>query len=427
MAFNKSSTSDGPKLEKPKKKTSFRNTKFVIEKSLPAFDAAYDAGVMGVHGLSLDGRRVRLSDGRCVTDFVRCSYLGLDNHPKLIEGAVSAVTRYGSLHWSCARTRLNSNLLRELEERLAILFSARVIAYSTVMVANMGALPLIASGYLTEGVKPVMVFDRLCHVTLAYHKPAMADETKVLTIDHNDIDALEQICQTHKRVAYVADGVYSMGGHAPVAKIQELQNRYGLFLYIDDAHGISIFGEKGEGYARSQFPNELGGLTIIAASLGKGFGASGGILMLGTKRQEDLFRRYSLAYAFSAAPNLAAVGAALASAQVHETAELAKLQKELFDRIRFFDQRVDTVQRGDPLPIRLFPVGNSSKAIYAAQQLLESKLYTSAVFFPTVAQNEAGIRICLSTAHSLGEIDELCEELNNLDNEMISASQLKTA
>ncbi|TGT37157.1 aminotransferase class I/II-fold pyridoxal phosphate-dependent enzyme, partial [Mesorhizobium sp. M8A.F.Ca.ET.167.01.1.1] len=106
-----------------------------------------------------------------------------------------------------------------------------------------------------------------------------------------------------------------------------LQEKYGLFLYIDDAHGISIFGDNGEGFVRSQLPPELGERTIVAASLGKGFGASGGMLMLGTVHQEALFRCYSLPHAFSASPNVAAVGAALASAKIHQTAEL-KLSQE---------------------------------------------------------------------------------------------------
>src|SRR3546814_3829990 len=84
-----------------------------------------------------------------------------------------------------------------------------------------------------------------------------------------------------------------------------LQERYNLFLYIDDAHGISILGAQGEGFARGQLPDELGPRTIVAASLGKGFGASGGVLMLGSWEQEDVVRRYAQPYAFSAAPNLA--------------------------------------------------------------------------------------------------------------------------
>src|SRR3546814_11536164 len=89
-----------------------------------------------------------------------------------------------------------------------------------------------------------------------------------------------------------------MGGEAPLQALMRLQERYNLFLYIDDAHGISILGAQGEGFARGQLPDELGPRTIVAASLGKGFGASGGVLMLGSREQEDVVRRYAQPYAF---------------------------------------------------------------------------------------------------------------------------------
>ncbi|MGY4362794.1 7-keto-8-aminopelargonate synthetase-like enzyme [Bradyrhizobium sp. i1.7.7] len=115
------------------------------------------------------------------------------------------------------------------------------------------------------------------------------------TIEHNDLDALERVCRGHPVVVYVCDGVYSMGGTSPINELRQLQERYGLILYVDDPHGRSLFGAT-EGFARSQFSRLLGGHTI-AASRVKRFGSSGRILMLGTAEQEALFRRYSIPYA----------------------------------------------------------------------------------------------------------------------------------
>src|SRR3546814_9879214 len=88
--------------------------------------------------------------------------------------------------------------------------------------------------------------------SLAYHKPVVAAETEVVTVDHNDLSALERLCEAKGCVAYICDGVYSMGGEAPLQALMRLQERYNLFLYIDDAHGISILGAQGEGFARGQ-------------------------------------------------------------------------------------------------------------------------------------------------------------------------------
>ncbi|WP_085035448.1 aminotransferase class I/II-fold pyridoxal phosphate-dependent enzyme [Ensifer aridi] len=383
-----------------------RNTGSLIRYAQSHFDAAHFHGLMAIYGRPLKGRVVALSHdrGRKVVDFVRCSYLGLDNHPKITAGAVEALNKYGALHWSCARTRLNFSILGDLEAALSDLFAARVITYTTVLAANMSALPLIASGHLTGGVRPVMVFDRLAHATLAFHKGTIAAETRVETIAHNDIDALETLCRSNACVAYVCDGVYSMGGSADIEELRRLQKRYGLFLYIDDAHGISIFGEHGEGFARSQIRGYLGERTIIAASLGKGFGASGGMIMLGTARQEELFRRFAVAHAFSASLNVAAIGAAFASQELHRTKELADLQQALRMRTALFDSLGPTDQTGSPLPIRTVEIGDELTAIGAAKALLDRGFYTSAIFFPTVARGRAGLRLCPTAGHSEDDI-----------------------
>ncbi|AUW46192.1 aminotransferase class I/II-fold pyridoxal phosphate-dependent enzyme [Rhizobium leguminosarum] len=397
-------------------KTSHRNTAGLISHASPHFAAAHFDGLMALYVHPSDGRAVELpiSEHRSerVVDFVRCSYLGLDNHPSIIEGAIETVRRYGTLHWSCARTRLNFAVLGDLEDALSDLFGARVITYTTVLAANLSALPLIASGVLTGGKKPVMVFDRLAHATLAFNKPVVAEECEVRTIGHNDLQALEEICRRNETVAYVCDGVYSMGGCAPIEELRELQKQYGLFLYIDDAHGISIFGERGEGFARSQMPEGLGERTIIAASLGKGFGASGGMLMLATAFQEEIFRRFALAHAFSASINVAAIGAALASQSLHRTPELGVRQRALAEHISLFDELVPTAQAGSRLPIRTVVVGDELAAIGAARLVLDSGYYTSAIFFPTVAKGRAGLRICPTAGHTASEVRDVATAIN---------------
>jgi 8-amino-7-oxononanoate synthase len=390
------------------KSARLRNTASLIKTSTPHFAAAHLNGLMALYVKPLSGRRVEIEmpggQGLAVTDFVRCSYLGLDNHPDIVTGAAALTADYGTLHWSCARTRLNFAALGALEEDLSNLFGAHVITFSTVLAANMSALPLIASGALSEGVKPVMVFDRLAHATLAYNKPVVAEETYIRTIGHNNLAELEEICQAHPCVAFICDGVYSMGGNAPIAELLELQRRYDLFLYIDDAHGISIFGENGEGFARSQMPDGLGDRTIIAASLGKGFGASGGMLMLGSAEQEEIFRRFALAHAFSASINVAAIGGAAASAKLHRSPEIGERQKRLATNIALFDELMPTAQAGTPLPIRTVLIGEELAAIGAARFILDAGSYVSAIFFPTVASGRAGLRICPTADHTADEI-----------------------
>ena len=395
----------------------YRNTTKLIDHAGQYFAAAHREGLMALYARPLTGRAVEVTAGKKmgqqIVEFVRCSYLGLDNHPNVIEGALRAVEAAGTLHWSCARTRLNFELLRNLEEALSGLFNAHIIVYSTVLAANMGALPLLASGHLTKGKKPLMVFDRFAHATLAFHKGTIAQEADVITINHNDVNELEDICRKNCSVVYICDGLYSMGGAAPLNQLLELQARYGLYLYIDDAHGISLFGDKGQGYARSHIAGDLGERTIIAASLGKGFGASGGLLMLGTNVQADLFRQFSLPHAFSASPNLAAIGAALASEALHRSPELGRLQKLLRARIQRFDNLFPTQFTHPELPIRVIEIGDEFAAINMGKAILNEGHYTSAVFFPTVGKGKAGLRICPTAGHTEAEISALCHCLIN--------------
>jgi 7-keto-8-aminopelargonate synthetase-like enzyme len=385
----------------------------MAEISRPSFESADAKGLMGVSCHTGPDRRIEIcTSGHTVVDYTRCGYLNLDSHPKVLAGAKACLDAMQSVHFSVARTRLTCEPLARLEKRLARLFGVHgVVVFPTVAAANMGCLPLLAAGLFTNGRKPLVAFDRFAHVTLQYHLPVLREETEVVVVEHNDLDHVETLCR-RRPVAFVGDGAYSMGGEAPVKELRRLQERYDLFVYLDDAHGISIAGRRGEGFARSQIDG-LGDRTIIAASLGKGFGASGGLVMVGTAEQEKCIRRYAPTFAFSCAPNMAAVGAALASADIHATAELGQLQRQLQDNLRLFDSLIPTETAGSPLPIRIFRIGAEDEAIETAEALLHHGHYTSAVFFPTVPRGRAAIRMSVTAAHLQDDLTELAGLLSS--------------
>ncbi|MDA9537074.1 7-keto-8-aminopelargonate synthetase [Bradyrhizobium sp. CCBAU 21362] len=390
-----------------------RNTAYSISASRPHYDTSQTGGLIPISGPSR-ARETVASDRRSlaprppVVDFAGCSYLGLDNHPRVVAKAIDAQR---SLHSSRARTRLTLDLMTELEEALSELFCAHVLIFSSGMLANFGAMRVLASGRLTGGKTPVVVFDSFAHVSLAYHKPVMADETRVETIAHNDIPALERLCRENAVVAYVCDGVCSTGGHSPIEQLRQLQERYGLFLCIDDAHGISIVGRQGEGFARTHFSRILGDRTIIAASLAKGFGASGAVLMFGTTEHKALFQHYWNPYAFSAPPTPAAIGAALASSEIHRSTELGERQKRLTQRIKVFDRRIATAGQGNSLPIRMVAIESAANAIAIARGLLDFGFHTQVTFFRKGGQRTAGIRVRVTAEHETHDVERLCDNI----------------
>ena len=127
-----------------------------------------------------------------------------------------------------------------------------------------------------------MVFDKNAHFCMNAMKPNVADEAEIATIPHNDVDALEDLCKRHRQVAFVADGVYSAGGQAPIAELLRLQEKYGLLLLFDEAHGTSTVGRHGRGLVLETM-GEINDRTVIITSLNKGFGASGGAIFLGRR------------------------------------------------------------------------------------------------------------------------------------------------
>lgn len=391
-----------------------RNNSTMLELADPAWRAASEAGLIGVHVDTPDAnnRLVVRETGHEFVNMCSVGYLGLNHHPAIIQGAIDALQEAQATWLVVSTTRIRHNLLVQMEEELGELFGAHILPGTSCTALTAGILPLIASGHLTDGEPLVMVFDRFCHFCMSYVKPVCAEETLVLTCDHNDLEYLEEICRKYPRVAYVADGAYSMGGAAALAGLKDLQERYGLFLYIDDSHSLSIMGEHGEGFVRSQL--EMNDRTVIVASLGKGFGTGGGIAMLGNRPMFEFLHRHAGPVGWSQNMSLPLVGASLASAALHRTPELAELQRRLQENIDHFDEVFPTPFAGNGLPVRRITVGEADDAVRLSAELFERGFYSSAVFFPIVPRGQAGLRIMLRADLTTEKIDEFAAHVKDV-------------
>ncbi|NMO16217.1 aminotransferase class I/II-fold pyridoxal phosphate-dependent enzyme [Pyxidicoccus fallax] len=396
-------------------KNLYRNSESMIAHGNPSFQAAKEAGLLDLAVRNTGRGTVELPDGREFINCCSCSYLGLDTHPDILEGAIQILQREKTFNMSISRLRIRLKALDDLESELSKLWRAKVVVTTTASAASAGILPLIASGHLLpEGKPPVMVFDKAAHFSMNLIKPICADETEVLTSPHNDLNYLEDICRKHARVAYVADGFYSMGGAAVVKDLFALQERYGLFLYFDDSHSISLYGEKGEGFVRSLVLGDLNPRTIIIGSMAKGYGTSGGAVMLGPDYHTDLVARFAGPLGWSQSTNIPAIGASLASARVHAGPELAERQRALRANIRAFDERITTRTKGEEFPIKVIEVGPESAAVEASRRMMERGFYTSAVFFPIVPKGRAGLRIMMRANVSASDVQRLCDAVQQV-------------
>ncbi|NVJ15101.1 aminotransferase class I/II-fold pyridoxal phosphate-dependent enzyme [Myxococcus sp. AM010] len=396
-------------------KNRYRNSESMIVHGNPSFQAAKEAGLLDLAVHNTGHGTLALPDGREFINMCSCSYLGLDAEPEVLQGAIDVLQRERTMDMAISRLRIRLAILDELEARLSTLWRSKVIVTTTASYASAGLLPLIASGHLLpEGSRPVMVFDKSAHFSMNLIKPICADETEVLTSPHNDLEFLEDACRKHARVAYVADGFYSMGGAAVVKELLALQDRYGLFLYFDDSHALSVYGAAGEGFVRTLAGSELNPRTIIIASLGKGFGTAGGAVMLGPSQHADLVGRFAGPLGWSQSLSIPAIGASMASARIHSTPELAKRQQALRANIRLFDEHIPTRTAGEDFPIKVIDVGPEDVAVERSRRLLERGFYSSAVFFPIVPKGRAGLRIMLRSNLSQADVRRLCDAVREI-------------
>lgn len=403
-----------------------RNVHSMIRLAEAHYQRSVDLGLMQVTLRERKGKRVVLADGTAATEFINCSYLGLDEHPAVVAAASDVVKEWG-VHFCCARSRFSIGPNAELEAGLSELFRGRAITFPSVTSAHMSVLPLLAAGALlppsrragAEG--PVrLVFDRFAHASMQFLRPLLAEDARVVTLEHNDLEGLAREARSAhdagETPVFVADGVYSMGGTCPLDELFALARDLELFLYIDDAHGTSIFGERGEGYAVSKLKEvdrtdgPLPEHLMVTYSLAKGFGTNGGGVVVPSSWQERIIRSFGQTYAFSAPLDFSIQAAALASLKLHHDGTVRGLQERLRDRVARFDARVPEKPSAFS-PIRMVPMPTADDAIAVAERLKQRGYFVTVALFPVVPRARPQLRICLATDHSDDDIDGLTTAL----------------
>jgi 7-keto-8-aminopelargonate synthetase-like enzyme len=389
-------------------RNNFINTQRTISIGNPSWQLAEESGLTDRSIVHIANSRMKDQDGHVFMNMCSCSYLGLEIDPRLAQRGADYVLRTGTVNLPTSRIRIRLKELDEVEDALSQQFDCAAFTATSCSAGIVASLPLLAAGIFTDGQRPFIVFDKHAHFALNQVKAICGDETEVATCNHNDVDFIEDMCKRHPLVAYVADGAYSMGGAAPIKRLLELQEKYGLFLYFDDSHSLSAYGGRGEGFVRSFIP-DLSPRTILVYSLAKAFGANGGGIFM-SKQANYLkeFRRFGGPMSYSQYLNPAALGAAMASLEIHATDELWQLQDRLQRNIAEFDRRIPTEHVGTGLPIRVVPMDSADMAVQVSEGVFRRGYYTSAVFFPIVARNKSGLRVMMRSDMTAADIEDFC-------------------
>jgi 7-keto-8-aminopelargonate synthetase-like enzyme len=369
-------------------------------------------GYLTAEDEQLGGRFVTLR-GRRQVNFGSCSYLGLETDLRLKDAACDAVARYG-VQFASSRAYVSCPPYAELEDLVQTLFGAPVVVAQTTTLAHFAALPILV------GSEDAVVCDQLVHHSVQSVLPTLAAAGTVHRfVRHNRIDRLDalvsKLAERHRKVWYLADGVYSMhGDRAPLAALRELVSRHDrLSLYIDDAHGVSWTGRHGRGTVLGDGP--LPPRTVMVASLAKAFAAGGAVVVLPDAETARLIRTCGSTLIFSGPLQPALLGAAIASARVHLSAEITERQRKLADRIRLFNDLANA--NGLPLgsaaatPIRFVRTGNNDATYRAAADLMSDGFYVNTAVFPAVSHDQGGLRVALTVHQTPDDIRGLIDAI----------------
>jgi 8-amino-7-oxononanoate synthase len=367
---------------------------------------------------SPQGSHIRLG-GQTLLNFSSNDYLGLANDPLLKEAAIQAVEEFGA---GSGAGRLVCGSLtphHELEKTLAAFKGTEAaLSFSSGYATAVGTICAVL------GKDDIIILDKLVHACIV--DAARLSGAKIRVFAHNDLEDLEDKLRWAEKVQspkstvrdvpctlIVTESIFSMDGDAaPLREIVALKEKYGTWLMVDEAHATGLYGKNRCGLAEELGVSDQ--IEIQMGTLGKALGASGGYIC-GSRLLIDFLVNRARSFVFSTAPVPAAAAAARAGVEYVQS-DAGKVCKQLlWDRVKEFQSQI--VNRKSQIPAAIIPIiiGNENKTIAAATALRERKIFVPAIRYPTVARNQARLRVTLTAAHSSEDVSHLVQALKNLD------------
>lgn len=341
-------------------------------------------------------------DGRRVLNFCTNNYLGLANHPRMREAAKAAIDRWG-VGPAAVRSIAGTQALHlELERRLAGFKGVEDTLYvQSGFLANQAALPPLV------GKGDVIFSDRLNHASII--DGARLTGAKIIVYEHCDPEDAEakikENLPDYRRGLLVTDGVFSMDGDvAPLDRLTEVADRYGVLTMVDDAHGEGVLGRGGRGVV-DHFGLQ-GAFDVEIGTLSKAFGVVGGVIA-GKKAIVDYIRQKARPFLFSSAVTPADTAACLAAVDILEESD--ELVTRLWENAAYFKEEMkrlgfDTGHSETPIvPVML---GDAGLAKQFSRELFDAGVFAVALGFPTVPRGLARIRVMNTAAHSRDDLDQ---------------------
>ena len=346
---------------------------------------------------------ITLADGRRVLNFCANNYLGLADHPRLIEAAKQALDSHGfgmaSVRFICG----TQDLHKQLEAAIARFFGTEdAILYAACFDANGGLFePLL-------GEEDAIVSDALNHASIIDGvRLCKARRFRYANCDMADLEAQLKAARAGgaRTVMITTDGAFSMDGYiAPLDRITALAAEYGALVHIDDCHATGFLGANGRGSAEHH--GVMDRIDVFTGTLGKALGGALGGFTTGRRELVELLRQRSRPYLFSNSLPPPVVAASLEVFAM--LSEAGDLRDRLWENTRYFRQRMEAAGfdiRPGTHPIVPVMVHDAKLAQQMAAELLGEGIYVVGFFFPVVPKGQARIRTQMSAAHSREQLD----------------------
>ncbi len=388
------------------------------------YDRAVAAGLTGHTVVERSGKEVTLVDGSRCVEFVSCSYLGLESHPRLVHAVRTALDRYGT-HLSSSRNSMEPVQAAELEELLGEIYPGlNALVFNSVSSVHLGLLPLLGAnvlpGYPIRPAGPLFVIERTAHASMQAIRGVLDQigETTRFRIEEPDTlaTALARADRDGRTPIILVDGIGSMGGLVDVGFLQEIAAHHHGYVYIDDAHGISITGRFGAGYAHEALGGQVPDNVLLVGSLSKAFGGSGGFVLTHDQRDVQVLRREANPMVFGHSNMVTHMVLNAESARMHLDGTVGTLQESLRANLDVFDDlnTGTVVNRGSLSPIRGLALDSEEAALRAAISLRAAGIICFPVFYPVVARGAGLLRFAVSADHTTAQLEQVAVHLASL-------------
>ncbi len=359
---------------------------------------------------------IKVADGQKVLNMCANNYLGLSNNPEIIEAAKNSYDDWGyglsSVRFICGTQQIHKELEKKISEFLEM---EDTILYTSCFDANGGLFETILTAedaVISDELNHASIIDgvRLCKAMRYRYK-------------NNDLNDLEEKLKeakskNAKQILIATDGVFSMDGYiANLKGICDLADKYDAMVMVDDSHAVGFMGKHGKG--THEHNNVMGKIDIITGTLGKALGGASGGYTSARKEIVDLLRQRSRPYLFS---NTVAPSIVAASIKVLDMlSSTTHLRDKLEENTKYFREKIKAagfeIKEGVH-PIVPIMLGDAVLSQKMAARLLEKGIYVIGFFYPVVPKGTARIRVQISAAHSMEDLDFAVEKFSEVKKEM---------